>query len=321
MMFYKTILVPLDGSERAEVILPHVENLASHKQARVVFTQVVEPTKRSFVLDPHAPPRYQYNTAQGEQAHDYLTQMVDRFEAKGIVAGMILMWGPPLDGITQAAEESNADLIAMSSKGRTGLKQVVYGSVAAGVLNRVKRPLLMVHQESTPEQESNNQILVALDGSKHAEAVLPHVKSIARLYDGMVTLVRVVHTVYQTAVLYEVDQVDEANSHEKPAATQSKGSEMKTLSREQEAERFEQARDYLIQKRAQLQAKGINTQAMLLQGRPVEAIVYAAQSVDANLIAMTSHGHSGLAQVFYGSVSSGVLNRTKRPLLLVRPKL
>ena len=318
MMYYKTILVPLDGSERAEVILPHVENLASHKQVRVMFTQVVEPTKRSFMLDPHAPPRYHYDTALGEQAHNYLTQMVAQFEAKGLTAEMILMWGPPLDGITQAVEESGADLIAMSSKGRTGLKQVVYGSVAAGVLNRVKRPLFMVHQESTPEQESNNQILVALDGSKHAEAILPHIESIARLYDGMVTLVRVVQTVYQTAVLYEVD---EATSHEKSATAQSKGSDIKALSREQEAKRFEQARDYLLKKRAQLQAKGINTQAMLLQGRPVEAIVHAAQTIDANLIAMTSHGQTGLAQVFYGSVSSGVLNRTKRPLLLVRPKL
>jgi nucleotide-binding universal stress UspA family protein len=317
-MYYKTILVPLDGSERAETILPHVENLASHKQARVVFTRVVEPTRQSFVLDPHAPPKYEYDSAQGERAQEYLTQMVARFEDKGLSAGMVLMWGPPIDGIIRAADESSADLIAMSSQGRTGLAQVVYGSVAAGVLNRVTRPLLMVHEETSAEQESNNQILVALDGSKHAEAILPHVESVAHLYEASVTLVRVVTTAYQTAVMYDVDETT-ANGQPKPAGEHT--SVMKELSREQEAERFEQARQYLVEKREKLRAKGLDTHAVLLQGRPVESIVHVAESIDADLIAMTSHGRSGLSQVFYGSVSSGVLNRTKRPLLLVRPKL
>jgi nucleotide-binding universal stress UspA family protein len=317
-MFYEKILVPLDGSERAEAVIPHVKNLAHHDKAKVVLTRVVEPVGRSFVLDPDAPPKYKWDAKRDEVARTYLSTWVERLQSEGIDTEMVLMWGLPVDGILQAAKESDADLIALTSQGRTGLKQVVYGSVAAGVMNRTNRPFLMVHTEVKAGKETNQQILVPLDGSRHAEAILPHVESVAQLYEAQVTLMRVMTTAYQTAVVYSVDDDTAADADE---AETTSGHLLKRLTHEQEVERFEKARHYLQEWRDKLQTKGLNVNAVLLQGRPVEGIVHVAESIDADLIAMTSHGRSGLAQVFYGSVSVGVLNRTKRPLLLVRPKL
>lgn len=313
-MFYNIILVPLDGSERAESIIPHVENLAQYEDTHVVFARVVEPVSKSFVLDPDESPKYEYDPAQDETARNYLDTWVDKFQEKGVSADKIMLRGLPVDGIIRAANETEAELVAMTSQGRTGLAQVVYGSTAAGVLNRVTRPLLLVHADKTEAgTETNRRILVPLDGSKHAESIIPHVEGVARLYEAQVTVMRVVTTGYQTAVLRDVEaKAEEADVH---------GHILKRLSAEQETERYENARTYLVRMRNALREKGLDANAMLMQGKPVEGIVMAADSIGADLIAMTSHGKTGLSQVFYGSVSAGVLNRAQRPLLVIRPDL
>ena len=102
-MFSK-ILVPLDGSKRAETILPYVEQLAQQNDADVVLLQVLAP-------------------------------------------GAALEQGPIVRTILDVAERENVKMIAMASHGRTGLARVFYGSVAAGVLHQADRPLLIVRAD------------------------------------------------------------------------------------------------------------------------------------------------------------------------------
>jgi nucleotide-binding universal stress UspA family protein len=142
---YSKILVPLDGSERAEAILPHVESLATTYKAKVILLRLVEPhalavspIQGSYMLD-------QKLLEKGVQkAEEYLTQRQNRLRMKGIATQIIVNQGPPVEGITNVAEHEKVDLIAMASHGRTGLPRVFYGSVAAGVLHRVDRPLLII---------------------------------------------------------------------------------------------------------------------------------------------------------------------------------
>lgn len=82
--------------------------------------------------------------------------------------------------------------------------------------------------------------------------------------------------------------------------------------------RREEAQTYLDGWKGEFREKGIEAQALLFQGPVVQAITDAAEKKDADLIAIASHGRSGLSQCFYGSVASGVLNRVDRPLLVVR---
>jgi nucleotide-binding universal stress UspA family protein len=145
---YKTILVPLDGSKRAETILCHVENLAQCYQAKVIFLQVVKIHPSLVRHDGNYPVSEQPQLDQlTQEAETYLAARQEEFREKGIEARTVrtcVAYGSVVEAIINAAEGEGADLIAMASHGRTGLPQVFYGSVAAGVLHRVDRPLLLV---------------------------------------------------------------------------------------------------------------------------------------------------------------------------------
>lgn len=145
---YKKILVPLDGSKRAEAILPHVEELAQRYEARVIFIQVVEPPP--LVVTPGQPDLVHHRQELErltKEARSYLMSIQGEFKEKGIDARMELEQGPVVRAIIDAAEREDADLIALASHGRSGLAQVFYGSVAAGILQRVTRPLLLIRSE------------------------------------------------------------------------------------------------------------------------------------------------------------------------------
>ena len=141
---YHVILVPLDGSKRAEAILPHVEELARRYEARVVFLGVVEPVVVADAGWADLQLSQQIYDEQVGQTEAYLGGLKGEFREKGIRAQVRVGHGSPVDAIIAAADAETADLVAMASHGRTGLARAFYGSVAAGVLNRVDRPLLMV---------------------------------------------------------------------------------------------------------------------------------------------------------------------------------
>ena len=146
---YNTILVPLDGSKRAEAILPHVEELAQRYDARVIFLQVVESIP--IIVGPEGALvalRQEELERWTKQAESYLAALQGEFRKKGIEAQTRVAYGPVVEAIINAAEREDADLIAIASHGRSGLSQVFYGSVAAGVLHRVGRPLLLVRSQS-----------------------------------------------------------------------------------------------------------------------------------------------------------------------------
>lgn len=142
---YKSILTPLDGSKTAESILKHVEELARRFDAKVVFLQVIEPT--TFIAGSETAFYAQYEEEvekKKKRAEVYLAAIKGEFREKGIESKVRVVNGPIVDAIIAAAESENVDLIAIASHGRSGLSRVFYGSVAAGILNRAERPLLLI---------------------------------------------------------------------------------------------------------------------------------------------------------------------------------
>jgi nucleotide-binding universal stress UspA family protein len=144
---YKKILVPLDGSKRAEAILPHVEELAHRFGAKIVFLRIIEPVRIMAPLDGYV--SYQ-ETLHAEhdkamkRASTYLKSLVGEFQEKMISAKVVIEEGPIVSKIIDVSNREEVGLIAMASHGRTGLAHVFYGSVAAGVLHRIDRPLLLI---------------------------------------------------------------------------------------------------------------------------------------------------------------------------------
>jgi nucleotide-binding universal stress UspA family protein len=142
---YEKILVPLDGSQRAEAILPHVEELALRFEAKVIFVQVVEPAPLVTAAESaYMNLRRADFDRRAKEAESYLAVQQGKFRSLGIEVESRVVFGPVVEAIIKVAEQVGADLIALASHGRSGLSQVFYGSVAAGLLQRVSRPLLLV---------------------------------------------------------------------------------------------------------------------------------------------------------------------------------
>lgn len=145
---YRTILVPLDGSERAEAILPHVIELARSQGSSLVLLRVVDPAVAYSGVEglPFEVARDIVN-AEAEEAKRYLEAKRGELQTQNIEATTTVRYGAISQAILEAAEASDADLIALASHGRTGLARMFYGSVAAGVLNRADRPLLLIRSK------------------------------------------------------------------------------------------------------------------------------------------------------------------------------
>lgn len=145
---YKTILVPLDGSSRAETILPHAASLAVKYQAKLVLLQVVEPMV-AMVTPYDMVPYVDQEAAERniDEAKAYLAAKEGELRGQGIDAKAVVESGPVVAVILEVGEREKADLIAMASHGRTGLSRVFYGSVAAGILHKADRPLLLIRAQ------------------------------------------------------------------------------------------------------------------------------------------------------------------------------
>jgi nucleotide-binding universal stress UspA family protein len=152
---YQTILVPLDGSSRAEHILPHVENLAIQYKAKVIFLQVMEPLQianpslhvTSALTDTVKESLKDFNHRY-EEINTYLSGRLGEFREKGIDVRKFVEQGPVVETVISVAQRENADLIAMASHGRSGMSRVFYGSVAAGVLQQIDRPMLIIRSRN-----------------------------------------------------------------------------------------------------------------------------------------------------------------------------
>jgi nucleotide-binding universal stress UspA family protein len=145
---YKRILVPLDGSQRAESILTHVEGLARCLNAEVILLRVFKTDFGQVDDYGHDPEFYEAIRAKcKDEIQAYLIGVQEELLGNGLQVRVLAEEGPVTDTILNIAKREGADLVAMSSHGRTGLARVFYGSVAAGVLHQVDRPLLVTRAE------------------------------------------------------------------------------------------------------------------------------------------------------------------------------
>jgi nucleotide-binding universal stress UspA family protein len=146
---YKTILVPLDGSKRAQEILDHIEELAERLEAKVILLHISEqPLMLGWdeVVDMAAYQKHQ--NQRKKQVESYLVGIQKRFQEKGIETKYYIAYGPVVRTILMVAEENNADLIALASHGFNGSFRTVWTSVTARLLQRFDRPLMMIRYEN-----------------------------------------------------------------------------------------------------------------------------------------------------------------------------
>jgi nucleotide-binding universal stress UspA family protein len=276
------VLVPLDGSTLAEAILPVVERLARDHEAEVILLEVLE-GQGAREAGPDAE----------RQAGGYLQQMVDSLRRRGLRQVRACVWyGDADQAIANAATRERADLIAMSTHGRSGLDWLRFGSVAEGVVRRAPVPVLLVRGMAAWDRGGIGRILVPLDGSEASEEVLPIVSCLAGPFDFEVQLL---HVVEATRSLPGA-----------PAGA--------TAVHDPETEAA-----YLARVAASLEARGLRVGVTLRAGLPAEVIPTVADETKSGLVAMSTHGRSGLGRLFLGSVAERVLRAVSVPVLLWKP--
>jgi nucleotide-binding universal stress UspA family protein len=142
---FEVILVPLDGSQRAEKILPVIQELAGCIHAQVVLVQVIEPVLMPYDPQGYLPELDAERTEQRRQeAAEYLAKTADNLRENGLNVMTRVEEGPVVESILDICTEEKPKLIALASHGRTGLARVFYGSVADGILHQCTCPLLVI---------------------------------------------------------------------------------------------------------------------------------------------------------------------------------
>jgi nucleotide-binding universal stress UspA family protein len=278
-MFNK-ILVPLDGSSLALRILKPLGRLVRSSSTELTLLRVVEP--RSEVDHDPLPAAELDMQVQRREVQARLGSEVD--------PRIQLVRGDPADEIVRYARETGQDLVAMSTHGRSGLDRLVNGSVAERVLHGCEVPLLLCSPRAfgASRVDRFERILVALDGSERSERVLPLVERVAAAHGAEVKLLRV-----EPFVASEIPS---------PA-----------LSDLWEPQRLEASLGRAVDR---LQGAGLNAMASASYGDVPAELLRACDGAD--LLAITTHGRSGISRWWFGSVAEEVLRRARCPLLVVR---
>ena len=351
---YCKVVVPLDGSELAEGVLPHVAEMTRDRKGLVHLLSVVPPLKG--IVPAFVDMRSSSAGAQEEkrrierELQEYLQAVASRFEPAAAEVQVDVRFGRPADEILAFASKVGADLIAMSTHGRSGISRWVFGNVADKVLRGATCPVLLVRAGQPERPVVYQRILVPLDGSELAEQVLPHVKALVHLNRASplaesppasplqgATPASPLKGVAPTSPLKGVVPTSPLKGGQRGVmhvylisvlttglgdrtvallTSYPPGLQLATTALHH-AEI--QLRAYLRSVAATLREQGAVAHVAVQQGSPADEILAHAAQVEADLIAMTTHGLSGTGRWVYGNVAGKVLQGAPCPVLLVRP--
>jgi nucleotide-binding universal stress UspA family protein len=281
------LLIPLDGSEMAESILPRLRSLMT-SDVPVTLLWVVDPLQAgplAHVSDTVSRRMDELVTT----CKTYLDTVAKGLVETGAAVRSKVEVGKAAALILAVADEEDSSVICLSTHGRTGVERWVYGSVTEKVLRASQRPVLVVpsfnHMEGRGTVDRRNwafqSLVVALDGSSQALQVIPRVADLARIFGSTVTLVSVVG--------------------------ESADAESTTLAKEH------------LERAVVLFANiGVVAGSKLLSGYAAAELLDYTHRHDHDMIAMTTHGRSGLSRWMLGSVAEKVLRRAAVPVLVVR---
>jgi nucleotide-binding universal stress UspA family protein len=292
------LIVPLDGSSLAECVLPHAVALARPFESRVTLLRgVLGPSSgnASRAIDPLG---WQMRRAE---AKAYLDDLVARLQEIGVDADQQVLEGEAAEQIIQYGRDQGADLILLSSHGRSGLSPWNISSVVQKVILRAYMPVMIVraYQPVTSELAglTYRRVLVPLDGSQRAEYILPLATTLAGFHKFPLLLAYVVSKpeVPRHAPLTEeeaalVEQLTERNR--------------------------QKGEQYLEDLRSRLD---IDVETILqVSENAAEALHQLVEARDVDLVLLSAHGYSARKRWPYGGVALNFIAYGTTPLLILQ---
>lgn len=306
---YKRVLLPLDGSELAEIVFSYATELAARLGLDLVLLHVVSPHERDLIP---------LHRAYVERAAEALRRQSEELQKKagiqpkgeGVAARGELAVGHPGEEILNCTLRHDIDLILLATHGRSGIRRWALGSVADKILRVSKMPVCLVRagvrEEIIHDKWPRTTMLVPLDGSELAESVIPHVETLAKQWGPEEVDV----------VLLRVCEPIVVPSDYPPTAglTWEEHKEREITRPKTECE------EYLAGVQKRLEGLGLRVRSVALQGKAADEITEYCRSNPVNLIVMSTHGRSGISRWAYGSVADRVLHGICSPIFLIRPQ-
>ena len=296
---YTKLLIPLDGSRTSEKVLPFARALAATLKLPVELLEVVDVSAVSTHVASDKARYLDALIAEGErESREHLKTVAGEFP--GSKVSCTVERGKPADAIIERAAADKGTLIAMATHGRSGVNRWVMGSVAEKVLRGSECTMFLVRADEEAGANGTamiRSIVVPLDGSELAESVLPSVVEIAKSLDLEVVLCRA----FELAASAYYGREDYLPNYDEMLVNLKK-----------------EVEDYLTDKAGALKQAGLARVSWIaMAGSGADEIVrYSHEHPDA-LIAMCTHGRSGVRRWVLGSVTERVVRHSGDPVLVV----
>ncbi|HVP57708.1 MAG TPA: universal stress protein [bacterium] len=301
---FERILVPLDGSQLAEVALPYAEELAARLGSQLTLLHISE---WPGFEDQYHNMRQFYVQKMGEHAQRDIQRRLRKQLTREIRVKSETLSGRPAESIIDYADEEKMGLIVMSTHGRTGVGRWAIGSVAYKVVTAARQPVYLVRARGTRsdmrKKSRLDRILVPLDGSKQSEAVIPYVEALGSGLQANVTLLQALTPDYGVTSGRQLEQLEAVRTS---------------------------AKDYIENLVARFRAKGITARDVLAEALldPTEVareIDRYADEIKADLVVMSATGRSASNRApgdgyaaSLGSIAEKMVHSGNTPLLLVK---
>jgi nucleotide-binding universal stress UspA family protein len=292
------ILVPLDGSELAECVLPHIVAIAPVTHAHITLIHVLE---RSANRESNAPVDPVGWHMQKQEAQSYLDRNVELLQEKDLTVESVVLEGSPAEVIIEFARNNGVDLIALSTHGRTGLSGWNVSSVVQKILLRAFKSILLVRAYGPVLTEVQyKRLFLASDGSARAEYILPFAMSLAQFHKSDVILGTVIQ---RPQTLQRFPLSDEDAQLVKQLTTKNE----------------EDAAHYLEQLVNQFSLKELPATAKIVTVDNVLSALYdLIEETNADLVMIAAHGHSGERRWPFGSIASSLIAYGSTPLMIMQ---
>jgi len=300
---YSKILVPLDGSKTAENVLPYARFLAGRFKVPVELLAVLDIAEMATHISAEKARHLDTMIEDGMRAStNYVRGVATTFAGGNVTCAVEKDRAE--EAIINKAEADGDTLIAMATHGRSGLNRFLLGSVAEKVLRGSANPLMLVRATDaakTTGEAPFKSVIVPLDGSELAESVMPTVATMAKELGLEVVLFRAYHIPYNA---YAADDGYYAVNYDELIAGVR-----------------DEAKEYLDKKVAEMKTLGVaKVSALSKEGFAGDEIIALARKTADALIAMCSHGRSGVKRWVLGSVTENVVRHSDDPVLVVRAK-
>jgi len=296
------ILVPLDGSQLAECVLPHAMAIARSFDAQVKLLCILEKHQVSTSAQLFDLLNWQIKKTKTSL---YLEKTKTRFQESGLQAQVTVEEGLVAEEITKIAQNQRVKLIVLSSHGKNGLTPWGISSTSQKIILSAPTSVFIVRANQPQASELSEvplyqRILVPLDGSQRAENVLPVITQLARFHQAQIHLVQVV-------------QMPEL-ARQMPLTREDIELSNRLVARNQQ-----ESREYLDQVKARSYLEGISVQTHLITSHNAAAELHQLVDLEQiNLVALSAHGYSGNHQWPYGSITNNFMMYGKSHLMIIQ---